>query len=105
MKCCQIYIGIILNVITVAMVMIYKWTKWQRSGEMSQLHPQSFLTQTLSQCILSLLGPQGNEALQWGEGDIKWKPFKSYFQVDLHFFLLMLQQVKTGSRYISSFFF
>lgn len=68
MKCCQIYIGTVLNVITVAMVMIYKWTKWQRSGEMSQLHPRCFFTQTLSQCILSLLGPQGNEALQWGGG-------------------------------------
>lgn len=40
MRCCQIYIGIILNVITVAMVMIYKWTKQQRAGEMSPLHPQ-----------------------------------------------------------------
>lgn len=77
MKCCQIYTGIILNVITVAMVMIYKWTKWQRSGEMSQLHPQSSFAQTLSQCILSLLSPQGNEALQWGGKDIKWKSFKS----------------------------
>lgn len=42
MRCCQIYIEIILNVITVAMVMIYKWTKYQRAGEMSPLHPHPF---------------------------------------------------------------
>lgn len=45
MRSCQIYIGILLNGITVAMVMIYKWTECQRCGEMSQLHPQSLSPQ------------------------------------------------------------
>lgn len=40
-----------------------------------------------------------------GGGGIIWKPFKSYYQVDLYFSLLMLQQVKTGSRYSSSLVF